>query len=62
MTIIAKGGNSGCVHDYLPSLPSVSVPGDPAVTQKELGGSGIQYCQNSGNREGEKNPPVPTSI
>lgn len=61
MAVVMKGGNSGNRED---ALPKVSVPFDKQVPQNTAGGSSgtnLQLCQNTGNRGGDANPPVPGS-
>lgn len=55
-----KGGTSGNRED---ALPKVSVPFDkqkPQDTANSGTSANIQWSQNTGNREGESSPPVPT--
>lgn len=59
MPVTMKGGTSGNSDSY---LPDVSRPYDNQPvedTSKTVAYPNVQYTQNTGNREGSHDPPVP---
>jgi len=59
MPVAFKGGTSGDKYEY---LPDTSRPFDSQVPQDTASSnctSNVQFCQNSGNREGDVSPSVP---
>lgn len=59
MGVTMKGGTSGNRED---ALPNISRPYDnqvPQDTSTNKSYPDIQYTQNTGNREGVQDPPVP---
>lgn len=60
MGVVMKGGTSGNRED---ALPRVSVPFDKQPPQNTASGAmytNLQTSQNTGNREADASPPVPT--
>jgi hypothetical protein len=59
-TVSMKGGTSGDDNSY---LPNISAPFNSQIPQDSASNSqsgNIQWSQNTGNREGAQDPPVPT--
>lgn len=60
MTVVFKGGTSGCREDYLANTPDSGSAQPILRTQNQSTSSNVQFCQNSGNSEGDVSPPMPT--
>ncbi len=58
-TVVMKGGTSGDDSNYLPKIDVSFNRQTPEDTAGGSAGGNIQYSQNTGNREGVVDPPVP---
>jgi hypothetical protein len=59
MSVVMKGGTSGDAGNYLPDVSVAYNRQVPQDTSSTSCPTDPQYCQNTGNREGPVNPPVP---